>query len=197
MHVPVAQVTDGITSLMTRASSLTWIVRTRGEPHALTSLVENVLKEKTGGVAIARPRSMDDVVVQHTAGASFQMTLLTIFGSAPLLLSAVGIYGLMTYSMQQRTHEIGIRLALGANSNGVRNMLLLQGMRWALLGAALGICAALGLSRLLGSALFGINAWDPLTYSTVPCFLILVLLLCGVDSFAACGAGGSSYCASA
>jgi ABC-type antimicrobial peptide transport system permease subunit len=120
---------------------------------------------------------MEDVVVQYTAGASFQTILLSIFGAAALLLAAIGIYGLMAYSLQQRIHEIGIRLALGAEISRVRNMLIFQGMRWALLGTATGICASFGLSRLLASALFGVSAWDPFTFFSVPIFLIAILLL--------------------
>ncbi len=119
---------------------------------------------------------MDEVVGKSTAAASFQMTLLTIFGAAALLLAAIGVYGVMAYSMQQRTQEIGIRLALGAEPRRVRNMLIFQGMRWALLGISIGIPMALGLSRLLAGALFGVRAWDPLTFFTVPVFLFAVLL---------------------
>jgi putative ABC transport system permease protein len=177
VYVPVAQVTDGITTLIMQASSLAWIVRTRSEPHALQPAIENALRRVTGGLVVARVRSMDDVAIQYTAGASFQTTLLSIFGGAALLLAANGLYGLMAYSLQQRTHEIGIRLALGAELGRVRNMLVFQGMRWALLGTALGIGAALGLSRLLASSLFGVSAWDPLTFFAVPAFLIAILLL--------------------
>lgn len=176
VYVPIAQVTDGITALMTHASSLAWIVRTRTEPHSLTSSVEKELQQITGGVAITRVRSMDEIVVKSTASASFQMTLLTTFGVAALLLAAVGIYGLMAYSVQQRTQEIGIRLALGAESSRVRNMLVLQGVRWAILGIPVGVAAAFALSRLMVGLLFGVKSWDPLTFLTVPVLLILVIL---------------------
>jgi ABC-type lipoprotein release transport system permease subunit len=82
----------------------------------------------------------------------------------------------MAYSMQQRTKEIGIRLALGAEPRRLRNMLIFQGMRWASLGTSLGMVAAFGLSRVLARFLFGVNAWDVLTFCTVPLFLIAVLL---------------------
>ncbi len=176
VYVPVAQVTDGITALMERASSLAWIVRTRAEPHSLRPAVENVLQQSTGGVGITKVRSMDDVVIDSTAAASFQMTLLTIFGAAALLLAAIGIYGLMAYSTQQRTQKIGIRLALGAERSSIRNMLIFQGMRWALLGTSLGIVAALTISRVLARFLFGVKQWDPLTFCSLPLFLIGVLL---------------------
>ncbi len=177
VYVPVAQVTDGITTLMTRASSLAWVVRTRGEPRSLTSAVEKELQQMTGGVPITGVRSMDDVVAKSTAGVSFQTTLLTTFGVAALLLAAIGIYGLMAYSVQQRTQEIGIRLALGAEYSQVRNMLILQGLRWALFGVPIGIGAALGLSRFFAGLLFGVNPDDPITFFAVPGLLLLVIFI--------------------
>ena len=176
VYVPVAQVTDGITSLMEHASSLAWIVRTRGNPVSLAPAVENVLQQLTGGVGITKVRSMDDVVVNSTAATSFQMTLLTLLGAVALVLAAIGIYGLIAYSTQQRTQEFGIRLALGAERKDVRNMVLLQGMRCALLGTVLGVAGALSLSRVLAGFLFGVKAWDPLTFCVIPGFLVAVLL---------------------
>lgn len=176
VYVPVAQVTDGITALMEHASSLAWIVRTRGNPRSLAPAVENVLQQLTGGVGITKVRSMDDVVVNSTAATSFQMTLLTIFGTVALVLAAIGIYGLIAYSTQQRTQEFGIRLALGAERKDVRNMVIVQGMRCALLGTLLGVAGALSLSRLLTGFLFGVKAWDPLTFCLIPGFLFAILL---------------------
>jgi putative ABC transport system permease protein len=91
-----------------------------------------------------------------------------------LLLAAIGIYGLMAYSVRQRSQELGIRMALGAETSHVRNMIILQGMRLALAGVAIGVVAALGLMRLLGSFLFGVSAWDPLVFTTVPVLLSVV-----------------------
>ena len=105
------------------------------------------------------------------------MTLLTIFGGAALLLAAIGIYGLMAYSVQQRTQEIGIRLALGAAPGSVRNTSSSQGMRLALAGVVIGVAAAFGLTRLLASFLFGVKAWDPLVFISVPVLLSAVALL--------------------
>jgi ABC-type antimicrobial peptide transport system permease subunit len=104
------------------------------------------------------------------------MLLMTVFGGAALLLAAIGIYGLMAYSVQQRTQEIGIRVALGAESNDVRKMVLLQGMRLALIGVITGAAAAFGLSRLLTTFLFGVQARDPLVFTAVPLLLSLVAL---------------------
>ncbi|HEY7447514.1 MAG TPA: FtsX-like permease family protein, partial [Vicinamibacterales bacterium] len=93
------------------------------------------------------------------------------------LLAAIGIYGLMAYSVQQRTQEIGVRLALGADSQIVRNMIIRQGMSLALAGVALGLASALGLTRVIASSLFGVTARDPLVFITVPLLLTAVALL--------------------
>jgi ABC-type antimicrobial peptide transport system permease subunit len=105
------------------------------------------------------------------------MLLMTIFGSAALVLAAIGIYGLMAYSVQQRTPEIGIRLALGAESGVVRRMILRQGLTLALVGVVIGLASAFGLTRVIASLLFGVKAWDPLVFVTVPVLLTAVALL--------------------
>jgi putative ABC transport system permease protein len=117
---------------------------------------------------------MEEIMVQSTARQDFNMLLMSIFGGSALLLAAIGIYGLLSYSVQQRTRELGIRLALGAKSSGVRNMVVLQGMRLALTGVGIGIVAAFGLTRFIASFLFGVKAWDPVAFTLTP------LLLSGV-----------------
>jgi putative ABC transport system permease protein len=176
VYVPTAQVTDGITALANRASTLAWIVRTRSAPHALRASIERELRDSSGGLPVARVRSMDEVVARSTARERFNMTLLTIFGCAALLLAAIGIYGLMAYSVEQRTRELGIRIALGAAPDRVRNGIAMEGMRLALAGALAGEAAAFGLTRLLANFLFGVKAWDPLVFATVPVVLGAVAL---------------------
>jgi putative ABC transport system permease protein len=119
---------------------------------------------------------MDEVVVHSTAREDFNMLLLTIFGCSALLLAAIGIYALMAYSVQQRTQEIGIRMALGAESADVRNLVVFQGMQLALIGVAIGIAAAFGLTRLIATLLYGVKTWDPITFTTVPLLLGAVAL---------------------
>jgi ABC-type antimicrobial peptide transport system permease subunit len=120
---------------------------------------------------------MDEVVVESTARQDFNMLLLTVFGVSALLLAAIAIYGLTAYSVQQRTSEIGIRMALGAEARDVRSMILLQGMRLVWVGAAVGLAAAFGLSRLIASVLFGVKASDPMVFAIVPLVLSAVALL--------------------
>jgi ABC-type antimicrobial peptide transport system permease subunit len=105
------------------------------------------------------------------------MLLMTVFGGAALLLAAIGIYGLMAYTVQQRTQEIGIRLALGAEATRLRNMIVRQGMGLALAGVVAGLGAAWGVSRLMESLLFGVKPQDPVVFVAVPVGLAAVALL--------------------
>jgi putative ABC transport system permease protein len=177
MIVPEAQVTDGMTALNARIGPVGWLVRTHGDPHQVIAVVTEQLRQASGGFPVARVRPMDEVVVRSTARDSFNMLLLTIFGAVALVLAAIGIYGLMAYSVQQRTQEIGIRMALGADRTTIRKLVVWQGMRLAIVGVILGIGAAFGLTRFIASFLFGVKSWDPLVFVTVPVILTAVALV--------------------
>jgi putative ABC transport system permease protein len=120
---------------------------------------------------------MTQVVANSTAREDFNMLLLTIFGASALILAAIGIYGLMAYSVQQRTQEMGIRMALGADRSRIHSLVVWHGMRLAIVGVVIGICAAFGLTRFIASFLFGVKTWDPIVFVTVPIVLSLVALL--------------------
>ena len=105
------------------------------------------------------------------------MLLMTVFGGAAVLLAAIGIYGLMAYSVEQRTQEIGIRLALGAETGRVRRMIVTQGMTLAAIGVVVGIASALGLTRFMANLLFGVQARDPLVFVGIPLALTAVALV--------------------
>ena len=177
MIVPQAQVTDGMTALNASIGPVEWLVRTHGDPHLVATQVAEQLRQASGGFPVARVRSMDQVVVQSTAREDFNMLLLTIFGASALVLAAIGIYGLMAYSVQQRTQEMGIRMALGADRARIRNLVVWHGMRLALAGVIIGVGAAFGLTRLISSFLFGVKAYDPIVFVTVPVILTAVALL--------------------
>jgi putative ABC transport system permease protein len=177
MTVPQAQVTDGMTALNARIGPVIWLVRTHTEPHQFISAVSEQLRQASGGFPVARVRPMDEVVVQSTARQSFNMLLLSIFGVSALLLASIGIYGLMAYSVQQRTQEMGIRMALGADRKRIRSLVVWQGMQLAIAGVILGVCAAFGLTRLIASFLFGVKSWDPVVFVIVPVILAAVALL--------------------
>jgi predicted permease len=177
MYIPWAQVPDAHNVNLVGIAPLTWIVRTRAESSSLNSAIQNELRQASGGLPVARPRTMDDIVAKSTARSDFNMLLLTIFAGSALLLAAIGIYGLMAYSVQQRTQEIGIRVALGADSQNVRNMIVRQGMSVALLGVAIGLASAFGLTRIIASFLFGVTAQDPAVFVAVPLLLSAVALI--------------------
>jgi ABC-type antimicrobial peptide transport system permease subunit len=120
---------------------------------------------------------MQQVVGESTARNDFNMTLLTIFAGVALVLAAIGIYGLMTYSVQQRTQEIGVRMALGADPNQVRRTVVFQGMQLNLVGVIIGIGCSLALTRLMKSMLFGVKPWDPETIIIVVILLTFVTLV--------------------
>jgi predicted permease len=154
-----------------------WVVRTRVAPLTLSSAIQHELREASGGLPVASVKTMEQTMARSTSAQNFNALVLTIFGCSALLLASIGIYGLMAYSVAQRTHEIGIRLALGAESGRIRNVVVLQGLRPALMGVACGLVAASGLTRLINSFLYGVKSWDPLTFVVVPLILVGVALL--------------------
>jgi len=170
VFVPVAQVPDARAS----GSFAGWVVRTRAPSATLNTAIRNELRLATGGAPIAPVRSMEEIVLRSTDRQDFNMLLMTVFGGSALLLGAIGIYGLMAYSAQQRIQEMGVRMALGATAEDVRNMIVWQGMRLALAGVAIGVAAAFGLTRFLASLLSEVRAWDPLVFILAPVFLSAV-----------------------
>ena len=176
MYIPQAQVPDAANALNVRLTPIAWVVRTQAEPHSLSAAIQEQLRQATG-LPVTDVRSMGEVVSLSTSRERFNMWLMTVFGVSALLLAAIGIYGLMAYSVEQRTQEIGIRLALGAQTTTVKNMVVWQGMRLAILGVVIGVLASFGLVRFISSFLFGITARDPLVFAGVPALLTLVALL--------------------
>ncbi len=176
MYVVQAQVPDPINALNTRLTPMKWIVRTRSNPMQLSAALQQQVRESTG-LPVTDFRTMEDVVSRSTSRQRFNMLLMTVFGSAALLLAAIGIYGLMAYSVQQRTQEIGIRLALGAATGSVQRMVVWQGMGLALAGMAVGLLAAWRLTKLIQSFLFGVKDKDPVVFVGVAVLLALVSLV--------------------
>jgi putative ABC transport system permease protein len=154
-----------------------WVIRTRVAPRSLSAAIQKELREASGGLPVANVRTMEETLSRSMAAENFNTLVLTIFGCSALLLAAIGIYGLMAYSVAQRVHEIGIRLALGAESSRIRNMVVFQGLRPALAGVVCGLAAAFGLTRLIASSLFAVKAWDPLVFFVIPVVLAGVALV--------------------
>ena len=177
MYLPIAQVPDSETALNAEISPLNWVIRTHGGQSVETEIIEKKLIEMSGGLPVGKVLPMDAILLRSTARSDFTTLLLAIFGASALVLAAIGMYGLMAYSVEQRTHEIGIRMALGAGLSDVRRMIVIQGMRLALAGAVLGVAGAYWLTRFLASFLFGVRSHDPAVFATVPLSLSLVALI--------------------
>jgi len=176
MFIPISQMPDAVTALNAKIAPLWWIVRTQVEPHTLVNTMSTALREASGGLPIAHVRTMDEIVIRTTSRERFNMLLLTIFGSSALLMAAIGIYGLMAYSVQQRTQELGIRMALGAQGPNIRNMVIRQGMILAAVGVVIGIAGAFWLTRFLATFLFGVKTLDPAAFIVTPLLLSVVAL---------------------
>jgi predicted permease len=175
MYVPNEQLTDAIQALNAKIRPLSWVIRTRGEPILLRGPVERILQEVTG-LPVSDVRSMGDVVRRSTSRERFHMLLMTVFGSISLLLAAIGIYGLMAYSVEQRTQEIGIRMALGAELGAVRGMIFQQAIVFTAIGMLIGLAGAFALAKQISSFLFGVAPWDPLIYVAMPLVFLATAL---------------------
>jgi predicted permease len=174
MYVPEAQVLDGITALGSKILPVNWLIRTKVAPFLMSVALQRELRVATGGLPVAHIRTMEQVVGESTARGDFNTMLLTIFAGVALFLAAIGIYGLMAYSVRQRTQEIGIRMALGASPEHVRKMVVSQGMWLAAIGVVIGVAAALGLTRFMAGLIYGVKTWDPAVFASVAVLLSAV-----------------------
>jgi putative ABC transport system permease protein len=143
----------------------------------LASAVRGKIAALNKDQAVFNVRTMEQIVAQSVASRRFSMLLLTVFALVALALASLGIYGLMSYAVAQRSREIGVRMALGAQASDVLSMVIRQGMKLALAGVALGLVASVALTRLMKTLLFGVSATDPLTFGLLALLLTLVALL--------------------
>src|SRR5882672_2787088 len=155
----------------------TIVVRSEGDSLRLVPTLKGAIWAVDKNQPISKTETLDQILAESLARRRLYMVLLGVFSCAALLLAAVGIYGLVSYSVSQRTHEMGIRLAIGAERRDVFLLVLGQGARVALLGIAVGIAAALALTRLMSNLLFGVSATDPLTFAGVALLLTLTMLV--------------------
>ena len=149
------------------------IVRTAADPLAALSAIEDRIWSVDKAQPIEDVATLDQLLVKSNAAPRFQTFLLSVFGGLGLLLAVVGIYGVLSYSVEQRRHEIGIRMALGADASRVMRLVLNQALNLTISGIAIGITASLALTRLMASFLFGVSATDPLTFVSVTILLVL------------------------
>jgi putative ABC transport system permease protein len=156
---------------------MTVVVRTQGAPELMLDTIRGVIRRRDPGLAVANLATLASYLEAHTSDRRFALTLLAMFGALAVVLGAIGVYGVMSFSVAQRQREIAIRLALGAAPRGVRSMVVRDALRVVLAGAAAGLAAAALAGRLIGGLLFGVGGIDPLTYAVVPAALAAVAML--------------------
>src|SRR4051812_8933459 len=177
LYIPVAQVPDALTRLGNSVIPASWIVRAAGSTAGLTPRIQKEFLTVDAQLPLSRVRTMEQVVSNSIARQNFNMVLLTIFGAIALLLAAIGIYGLMSYSVEQATHDIGVRMALGAGRRDILALVVARGMMLAGIGLVVGTAGAFAAARLLSKLLFGVKPTDPATYVVVALSLGLVALI--------------------
>jgi predicted permease len=174
LYLPVWQVPDRFWPLLANGSG--YVARTAGSSAGLATSLRQAAEKVDGSAVLYNVRPMEEIVARSISTQRLTMLLLSFFSALALVLSAIGIYGVISYLTGQRTHEIGVRVALGASSEDVLRMVLGQGMRMTLIGVGIGLAAAFGLTRLITTMIYGVGATDPLTFAGVAVLLSLVAL---------------------
>jgi predicted permease len=175
IYLPAMQMSDGFTVLVSNGTSA--VVRYAGSAPGIIDSIRDTSRKMNSEQVVYGEQTMDEIISDSISDRKFSMVLLGTFAALALLLSSIGIYGVISYLIGERTHEIGIRMALGAQRKDVLTLVLGEGMKLVLVGAAIGIAAALGLSRLMAGMLYGVSATDPLTFAAVPIVLLGVAML--------------------
>ena len=173
-YFPLLQTPDKLMSWI--STNITVVMRTQSAPLELVGSIRQTIKLMNSEQVMYDEKTMDEVVSKSLASRRFSMILLDVFATLALVLSCVGIYGVVSYLVGRRTHEIGIRIALGAQRRDVLRLVLNEGVKMALIGVTVGVAAAFGLTRLMAKMLFGVSATDPLTFGSVAILLTLVAL---------------------
>src|SRR6185312_16292288 len=175
IYIPFRQFPDGVMDLASTGSD--YVIRTASDPYAIVPTLKKTVAAINGKMVTYAEESMQDVISDSLAARRFTRLLLGTFALLALVLAGVGIYGVISYSVSQSTHEIGVRMALGANTRTVLGMVLKDAMRMALMGIAIGAAAAFAVTRVMKGLLYGVSASDPLTFLVVAVVLSLVTLL--------------------
>ena len=173
IYVAASQLTPAVGEVF-RSFGLTLTVRTKSDPHGAVSAVTDAIHQVGPDIPVTDVLSMDDVIAQSMSPQRFNMVLLAAFAGLALLLAAVGIYGVLSYSVRRRVREIGIRMALGASQSNILRLVVGDGMKPILIGVAIGLAAAVALSRFVASLVFGVPPTDPLTFTVVALLLVVV-----------------------
>jgi predicted permease len=177
VFLPIPQLPDRVMAVVRTFTPAHFTIRATVAPHSLRDAVKREIASVDATIAMTRVRSMEEIMGRAVASQRFNMLLVGLFAGLGLLLAAVGIYGVVSYSAAQRTNEIGIRIALGARAVDVVGLILKHGLGLALVGVAIGLAASLALTRLMKGMLFGVSATDPLTFAAIALLLVGVALL--------------------
>jgi len=167
-YLPYGQISFG---------SLTLVVRTAQDAHSLARPVAETVRSLDKDLPTYAPKTVEEYLNSTVAQPRFNTYLLGIFAALAMLLTAVGLYGVISYSVAQRTHELGIRLALGGQPRDMLRLIIGQGLRLAIFGVCIGLAAAFALTHFLSSMLFGVSSTDPISYIAVVSLLLVVVLL--------------------
>jgi putative ABC transport system permease protein len=177
MYVPQAQQPQGMTKIFNSSVPLAWEVRSNLDERSLIAAVAQAIREVDGRLPLGEVRPMDKILADSISRQNFNMLLLSLFATSALLLAAIGIYGVVSYSVQQQTRDIGVRLALGADKSRILTMILRQGLLPAFIGVAAGLAGAFGFTRLMESLLYEVKSFDPTSFFGVAAILLMVALL--------------------
>jgi putative ABC transport system permease protein len=173
-YLPISQLPDQFMTLA--AGEVGVVVRTQGSPLAQVGSIRHALEQINSQMVVFGTETMQGIISDSLAARRFAMILMGVFAALALIMASVGIYGVIAYLAGQRTHEIGIRMALGAKRRDIFRIVIGQAARMSLVGVAVGLVGTLGLTHLMEKLLFGISAYDPLTIAAVACLLTLVAL---------------------
>jgi predicted permease len=171
LYIPVGQEPNAMATLGNRVLPSSWAIRAVGDPSGLARAVQQEVLRVDPDLPVARVMTMERIIGKSIARQNFNMILLGVFGGVALLLAAIGIYGVMSYTVQQRTHELGIRIALGAGTGELLRLVVGQGLLLAGIGVTLGLAASFGVTRVMSSLLYGVKATDIATFAAVAAVL--------------------------
>jgi ABC-type antimicrobial peptide transport system permease subunit len=155
---------------------MTLVIRTKGDPSAAIPMVRAVVRDLEPNVALQAPRPMADVLVDMTAQRRLNTILFTVFGIVAGLLAAVGIYGVLAYSVEARARELGVRVALGASRPSIVRLVLREGLTLAAVGLVIGLAGALALTQTMSTLLYQVSAFDPVTFAAIAGVAVIVSL---------------------
>jgi putative ABC transport system permease protein len=177
MYLPMLQSRKYLDDPSGHYEYMTLVARTTGDPNAAMHDIKDMIAGLDRNVAVSEVQTMDQIVDDANAQSRFELWLLAAFAIVAMMLAALGIYGVMSYSVSRRAHELGVRMALGADRQDVVRLVVRQAMQLALIGSACGLAAAIALTRLMSNLLYGVRATDPLTFGGVALIVACVALV--------------------